>query len=112
MRTLTLLELLVEWEHIPHDQFIVVWVYKHMVHDEQVFDAAIWQRGCCNSGARMHGIEGSIKGSPHLRCEIHTDPMDYYDFDPEKYHCVTCRRPISNHFTLAQCEAIVDKVLG
>lgn len=109
MRALTLLELLVEWGNLPLTSFIVVWLpATNQPHSEEF--PRVWQKICCAREAHAvilrDEIDYAIRMSRRLECEIHTDPASHYGWEQPSHTCRACLRPLQEHFTDAQVEAI------
>ena len=109
MRALTLLELLVEWGDLPLTSFIVVWLpTTNQPHSEEF--PRVWQKICCDRhdlhGRARDEIDYAIRMSRRLECEIHTDPAPHYGWGQASHACRACLRPLQEHFTDAQIEAI------
>ena len=111
MRSLTLLELMVEWESIPLSHFIVVWLPVPGANGTELYPRW-WQKICITNDRKVEQIHESIRNSGPLNCEIHVDPAFHYGWKEPSRACNACMRPYHEHFTDTQIAAISAAVMA
>lgn len=108
MRSLTLLELMVEWDQIPHDHFLVVRDVPAGGPMEGLAVYYNYQRGCVDD-AGLDDIKRRVQRSADQMVTVSAKlPAGVR----RETICSGCRGPLGYHFTEAQKAEIVDDALA
>lgn len=103
-RQVTLLELMVEWEHIPSTTFIAL-------VGEHGFAHELFQWLCVeqNRDVNLATVAQHAKWDKTWRIMLSDDPYSDFDIGPPRT-CKVCFRRLENHLTSRQVDEIIDAV--